>query len=217
MWYLGAIIYTYFIILIFRKKIFSWKNKLVCIFGALFVFLQYWGTKHTICVFGTEVKASVLAMNGLIEGTFFALVGICVASFTLQEEKKRLCLKQLWIGIMVSFLFSVVERKICMIVGISIDVHFSSIFAVIFILQLVKLDERKIPILSYIGQYLSRYIYYWHILIASILAHGTRNLDVRFSETFKVIFLSVIVAYVFSNINNFVIKNKCKKIKKGIS
>ncbi len=181
MWYLFALIYVYVLIIIFAPVLRKWYKALIVLLLGLLFFGELLQTYYPIRPFDISITTWYIMRNWLFVGMPFVLIGIVFADTTSRLRRQKGCngyaemfdnlkisgLLQVAGGIVLSFLErTFIDRK---------EVYLGSVLIVIGLLILSEAYEVSGRILPVLGKRASSKIYFYHVLVISILDVLSQN------------------------------------------
>ncbi|MCR5102341.1 MAG: acyltransferase [Butyrivibrio sp.] len=204
LWYLYALIYVYLLVIIFAGFLYKWKRGLIVILLFFLYFGELLQTIYPIRPFDINICTWYVLRNWLFVGVPFTMLGFELRQFdykTFNLKYKNFPVILIDLGIC----FTIFEVYVW---GVK-EVYISSLLIVIGILLLCGIrdfKEKKFERFVYAGREFSGNIYFFHVIIISLVNQFTLALAGNtFFQTIKpfiVIFISLLFAFILAKFKN---------------
>ena len=181
LWYLFALIYVYVLIIIFAPVLRKWYKWLTVLLLGLLFFAELLQTVYPIRPFDISISTWYVVRNWLFVGMPFVLAGVIFADSTAKRkkelgeekylEKMKALLPRNLIILAAGIAISIVERQLF---G-GKEVFIGSVFIVFAILEISECALKMPEILCILGKRSSSLIYFYHVMIISVLDKLSRN------------------------------------------
>ncbi len=181
LWYLFALIYVFVLIYIFAPVLRKWQNWLVVLLLGLLFFGELLQTVYPIRPFDISINTWYILRNWLLFAMPFVLIGVIFEEKVRKKkeelgeqrfyEKMRGLLPKFIIALALGCIISVIEK---FIFG-SKEVYIGSVIIVIALLMLSECGLESGRVLTYLGKRASSLIYFYHVMIISILDILSQN------------------------------------------
>ncbi len=220
LWYLFALIYVYVLIMIFAQVLRKWYKWLTVLLLGLLFFGELLQTVYPIRPFDISINTWYIVRNWLFVGMPFALIGVIFADRTASlreslgkekyKENMETSFPRYMLILAVGCIMSIAEA---FIFGRK-EVYIGSVIIVFAILLLSECGLNAGRILPDLGKRASSLIYFYHVMIISVLDILSQNgIIPSYTMWQKPLIVMVISVLLFAVIPYFIDKVKVNEQK----